>query len=87
MMAAGADASEAIFTPCVYKIEDVKFVAAQHTVSLPREIVSFRGRFCEQAKEGEKILAKGKIERVVTREGEAYYRLLLGRSGDFMVVK
>ena len=86
--ATGTDASEAIFTPCVYKIDDVQFVAAQAVPTMPpREIVSFRGRFCEQAKEGERILARGKIERVVTREGEAYHRLLLGRPGDFMVVK
>jgi hypothetical protein len=81
------DASEAIFTPCVYKIEDAQLIATQHAASLPREIASFRGRFCEQAKEGERILARGKIERVVTREGESYHRLLLGRPGDFMVVK
>lgn len=87
-----ADASEAIFTPCTYKVEDVQFVRAQlvvgqHAAPLPGEIVSFRGRFCEQAREGERVIAKGKLERVVAREGEAYHRLLLGGRGDSMTVK
>ncbi len=87
-----ADASEAIFTPCTYKLEDVQFVRAQlvvgqHAAPLPGEIVSFRGRFCEQAREGERVIAKGKLERVVAREGEAYHRLLLGGRGDSMTVK
>lgn len=87
-----ADASEAIFTPCTYKLEDVQFVRAQLVVGqpaapLPGEIVSFRGRFCEQAREGERVIAKGKLERVVAREGEAYHRLLLGGRGDSMTVK
>ena len=80
------DASEAIFTPCTYGIDDVKFIEGKE-VSTLKELSSFRGRFCEQAKEGERMLATGKIERVVTREGEAYHRLLLGRPRDFMVVK
>ena len=81
-----ADASEAIFTPCTYRIEDVRFTDGPDVDDL-REIVSFRGRFCEQAREGERVLARGKLERVITRVGEVYHRLLLGRPGDFMVVK
>lgn len=81
-----ADVSEAIFTPCTYKIEDVRFVKAQPATRL-WEIVSFRGRFCEQAEEGERVIAKGKLERVVSREGEVYHRLLLGGPGDSMTVK
>jgi len=80
------DAGEAIFTPCAYKIEDVQFVEAQRAAPLPEEIASFRGRFCEQAREGERVHARGKLERVITREG-IHHRLLLGRPGDFMVVK
>jgi predicted nucleotidyltransferase len=52
-----------------------------------REITSFRGRFCEQAREGERVLARGKLEKVVVREGEVYYRLPLGGRGDSMIVK
>jgi predicted nucleotidyltransferase len=86
------DASEAIFTPCTYKLGDVQYVGAQsaeaqRVLPLCEEIVSFRGRFCEQALEGERVIAKGKLERVVTREGKTYHRLLLGRRGDFMTLK
>jgi len=79
--ATAADASEAIFTPCAYKIKDVR-----PAVSLLEEITSFRGRFCEQAGEGERVLARGKLERVVTKEGKTCHRLLLGGPGDFMTV-
>ena len=81
-----ANVSEAIFTPCTYGIKDVRFTEGPEVDDL-REITSFRGRFCEQAREGERVLAKGKLERVVAREGKVYHRLLLGRPGDSMIVK
>ncbi len=94
-----ADASEAIFTPCTYRVGDVRFKAPPQSpptlggktdgleLSDLREIVSFRGRFCEQAREGERVFAKGKLERVVTSKGEVYHRLLLGGPGDSMTVR
>jgi len=81
-----ADAGEAIFTPCTYRVEDVKFIDGPEVGDL-REIASFRGRFCEQTEEGERVIAKGKLERVVAREGEGCHRLLLGGRGDSMTVK
>jgi predicted nucleotidyltransferase len=92
------DASQAIFTPCTYKVEDVRFKAPPQspptlggkTDSLEvgdlREITSFRGRFCEQAREGERVIARGKLERVVTKEGKVHHRLLLGGRGDSLEV-
>jgi len=94
-----AGAGEAIFTPCTYGVEDVRFKASPQSpptlggktdgweVGDLREITSFRGRFCEQAREGERVLARGKLEKVVVREGEVYYRLLLGGRGNSMIVK
>jgi predicted nucleotidyltransferase len=81
-----ADARQAIFTPCTYGVEDVRFTDGPAVDDL-REITSFRGRFCEQAGEGEKVLARGKLERIVAKEGEVYHRLLLGGRGDSMTVK
>lgn len=81
-----ADANESIFTPCTYSVEDVRLPDGLEVGGL-REIVSFRGRFCEQAKEGERVIAKGKLEKVAAREGEVYHRLLLGGPGDFMTVR
>jgi len=81
-----ADDSEAIFTPCRYKIEDVRVLDGVHIEPI-EEIVSFRGRFCEQAKNGECIIAQGKIEQVNVERGREYYRLLIGnRSSDSMIL-
>ncbi|MHA1383937.1 MAG: hypothetical protein ACTSR3_09320 [Candidatus Helarchaeota archaeon] len=70
------DDTEAILTPCNYKIEDVKFLKGEKVEDL-NEISSFRGRCCE-AKKDEFVLAKGKIELVTGKKGERYHRLLVG---------
>jgi predicted nucleotidyltransferase len=82
-----ADDSQMIFTPCIYQIEDVKLLEGRKTEPL-REITSFRGRFCEQARTGEKVIAYGKVERVTkVEEGEEYLRLLLGnKPSDCMIL-
>ena len=82
-----ADASEALFTPCTYKIENV--TVAEGTKLEPiKEIVSFRGRFCEQARNSEAITAQGKVERVTDkRKDQKYYRVILGnKPSDYMVL-
>jgi len=80
------DNSEGIFTPCRYKIDCVEVLEGVPVTSI-EEIVSFRGRFCEQAKNDETVVAQGKVERV-QKEGEhEYYRLLLGnKASDHMVL-
>jgi hypothetical protein len=82
-----ADDSEALFTPCTYKIENVKVVEGSKLEPI-REIVSFRGRFCEQAKNGESVTVQGKVERVTDKRKEReYYRLILGnKPSDYMVL-
>ncbi len=78
--------SEAIFTPCRYGIDDVKVLEGVRGKKIV-EIASFRGRFCEQAKKGERIIAQGKIERVQRAGEPEYFRLLLGnKPSDFMVL-
>ncbi|MGQ9719141.1 MAG: hypothetical protein ACUVWK_04820 [Nitrososphaerales archaeon] len=78
------DDSESIFTPCVYRVEDVEVIEGQEWREL-REISSFRGRFCEQARNDETVIAQGKIERVITAD-EDYHRILLGsRPKDYMI--
>jgi predicted nucleotidyltransferase len=79
------DDSDAIFTPCRYLLEQVRFLRGKRVKEIS-EIVSFRGRFCEQAKKGETVLAQGKIEQASGRDGCASFRLLLGaKTSDFMV--
>jgi len=82
------DDSESTFTPCTYKIESVKSLAGLRIECL-KEIVSFRGRFCEQARRGEIVVAQGKVERVTDRrKNEEHYRLLIGgKHSDYIVLK
>ncbi len=80
------DDSEAIFTPCSYKLADVKILEGPHVEPM-EEIVSFRGRFCEQARSGEAVIAEGKVERVQQEGDREHYRLLLGnKPTDHMIL-
>jgi predicted nucleotidyltransferase len=82
------DDSESIFTPCTYQVNCTKITDGDKNWHL-NQIVSFRGRFCEQAKNGETVVARGKIERVTDKKrGNQYCRLLIGNNpSDFMVLK
>src|SRR5208283_6227140 len=51
-----ADSSDSLFTPCTYKLDSGKVVEGPKLQPII-EIVSFRGRFCEQANNGEAIEA------------------------------
>jgi uncharacterized protein len=76
IVASIADDRDAIFTPCRYFLSDVRSLDNPLPADL-NEIVSFRGRFCEQARTGEFIMASGVLERI--QEGrEVHHRLLLG---------
>jgi hypothetical protein len=79
------DDSEMIFTPCRYKVADVKILEGIHAEPI-EEIVSFRGRFCEQARNNETVIAQGKVEKVQRQGEKEYFRLLLGnKPSDFMI--
>jgi uncharacterized protein len=81
------DDSEALFTPCTYKIENVKILHGPQLEPID-EIASFRGRFCEQAKPGEKVLVQGKVERVTDKRiNRSHYRIIIGNQpADFMAL-
>jgi len=79
------DDSQMIFTPCHYKIDNVNIVEGPKVESI-QEIVSFRGRFCEQARKGEFVMAQGKVERVEKKGEKEFYRVLLGNKvSDYMI--
>jgi predicted nucleotidyltransferase len=82
-----AEDSEALFTPCTYILENVK-IADGPALEPIRAIVSFRGRFCEQAKTGERIIAQGKVEHVKdTRNSREHYRIIIGnKPSDYMAL-
>jgi predicted nucleotidyltransferase len=71
-----ADDEESLLTPCRYMLGHVEVLAGDPTCA-PREVISFRGRFAEQAKKGERVFARGRLERVRSEELE-YYRLVVG---------
>ena len=76
--------SNAIFTPCCYPVDEVQFLQGDPVDSLC-EIVSFRGRFCEQARSGERVYAFGTVEHVQTSQDRVWHRLILGnRPEDHM---
>ncbi|MEM2851382.1 MAG: hypothetical protein QXW18_06245 [Candidatus Bathyarchaeia archaeon] len=80
------DDSNGVFTPCSYLISQVEVLSGTPISSI-KEVASFRGRFCEQAKVNEWIVAQGKLEKVTPRDGDEYFRLLLGGlPTDFMMV-
>jgi hypothetical protein len=78
------DDADSIFTPCRYAVEDVLFLDGPAEADL-REVVSFRGRFSDQARAGEQATARGSLERVVPREGKVHHRLAVGgEAGDYL---
>ena len=81
------DSSDALFTPCTYKLKDVQVLEGPKLAPI-EEVVSFRGRFCQQAFDGEKIEAQGKVELVtIKKNGAKHYRLILGnKPADYMVL-
>ena len=82
-----SDDSEAIFTPCRYSTYNVRVLEGK-CEKVVIEIASFRGRFCEQARTGETVIAQGKVEKVQRKNGETYFRLLLGgKPSDFMIIE
>ena len=75
------DASRSIFNPCIYGITQVSGDTGNLKVS---ELKSFRGKFTEQAQEGDMIEARGTIEEVHGENG-IYHRLILEGSGDYLL--
>ena len=82
------DSTDSLFTPCTYKLDNVQVVEGPKLTPI-QEIVSFRGRFCEQANNGEAIEAQGKVEQVNNKKtGGEHYRLILGnKPSDYMILR
>ena len=78
------DNTEAIFTPCTYKIQEVTVVEGPYRKDLC-QIASFRGRFTDQIRTGEMAIARGNLERVIPKISPAYCRLTIGGTvGDYL---
>jgi predicted nucleotidyltransferase len=87
-----ADASDSLFTPCTYKLKDVNVVEGPK-LSPITEVVSFRGRFCQQVPTNQQeptiVEVQGKVEHVTdNRIGESHYRIIIGnKPTDYMVIR
>jgi len=78
---------ETAFRPAIYKVENPKSLAtsdsnAQNVI----EIASMIGMYRDTAREGERITARGVLERVETPTGETWTRLVVGSSqpGEYL---
>ncbi|OLS15556.1 MAG: DNA polymerase beta domain protein region [Promethearchaeota archaeon CR_4] len=83
------DDSLALFTPCAYRVTVSSIdghIPSQTNLQMITEIVSFRGRFCEQLAAGEYFRGQGILEQVETRNG-MHYRFLLGNQPTDYLVK
>jgi uncharacterized protein len=79
------DDRDALFTPCRYSLRDVRLLEGPHVTDLS-EVISFRGRFADQARVGQRVRARGALERVVWRERAEMTRLVVGgQPGDFLL--
>ena len=75
------DSSRSIFNPCIYGVTQVLGDTGNIKVS---ELKSYRGKFTEQAQEGDMVEARGIIEEVHGEDG-IYHRLILGGNGDYLL--
>ncbi len=72
------DDSEALFTPCSYRIADVQVLEGPKMGNI-EEVASFRGRFCQQAPAGQRIVVQGKLEKVTNKKlGRQHCRVIIG---------
>lgn len=73
-----SDASEADFLPSVYMVKEVKITDGRVVEDI-REVASYEGLYGGLAEEDERILVKGKLERVYDkRDNSEYHRVLVG---------
>jgi predicted nucleotidyltransferase len=70
------DDSESLLTPCRYSLDKTRVLQGSVRYR-PREVVSFRGRFAEQAYTGERVMARGRLELVQSKV-QKYLRLVVG---------
>ncbi len=73
---------DSIFTPNHYQLKNIE--AENEKITNVKKATSYRGRFTEQAKEKEKIIALGRLEKV-EQKNNTYNRLLLGQPDEYLL--
>lgn len=77
------EAGSSIFTPCTYRVMGCVFIDTPRSQEAS-ELMSFRGKFAEQVKEGDAVEAMGTLEEVKYSD-KTIHRVMLGRRGDYLV--
>jgi uncharacterized protein len=72
------DSLAAFDNPAVYKVDDVEIIEGPEVVI--SEIASYTHTYAGQAKEGERITARGKLEKVIGKN--VSYRLIVGTTRE-----
>lgn len=72
------DSSESLYLPAIYRISVQKDLSEPLAAEVS-ELVSFEGLYCDSAYDGEHILVRGMLEKVVdTRSGAQSARIVVG---------
>ncbi len=73
------DSSNSIFMPAIYCVENVKIIDGKTPSKPIRYVVSYEGLYIDLAREGEEIVAYGKLEAVEDiRRSEEYLQVVIG---------
>ena len=74
---------DSIFTPCRYGLRELTVIDPKGSLDLS-ELLSYRGRFTEQAKKDDFVEFRGTLEEYILND-EKRYRVVLGTRGDYLV--
>jgi predicted nucleotidyltransferase len=74
---------DSIFTPCRYGLRELTVIEPKGSLDIS-ELLSFRGKFTEQAKKDDFVEFRGTLEEYILND-EKRYRVVLGTSGDYLV--
>jgi predicted nucleotidyltransferase len=83
LRASVVDSGCSIYTPCTYFVENCSVQGEGRGPEVTR-LVSYRGKFTEQAREGEVVEARGTLEEVECRD-RTTHRLMMGGRGDYLI--
>lgn len=68
--------------PSLYTIEDLKIIDG---IDVPiKEVVSFTHTYAGEVVDGEEVVAKGKVEKVIKNGKDSHYRLVVGTTRESM---
>ena len=74
---------DSIFTPCRYGLRELTVIDPKGSLDLS-ELLSYRGKFTEQAKKDDFVEFRGTLEEYILND-EKRYRVVLGTQGDYLV--